>query len=70
MKALVKMNGRMLRLDEASHVVATLEQAHRDNWKMGVYTTQENREAVGKAARDFFDIKRETRQFRLTDLEV
>jgi hypothetical protein len=70
MKALVKMNGRMLRLDEASHVVATLEQAHRDNWKMGVYTTQENREAVGKAARDFFDVKRETRQFRLTDLEV
>ncbi|WP_292463132.1 HD domain-containing protein [Methanolobus sp.] len=70
MKALVKMNGRMLRLDEASHVVATLEQAHRDNWKMGVYTTQENREAVGRAARDFFDIKRETRQFRLTDLEA
>ncbi|AFV24310.1 metal-dependent phosphohydrolase [Methanolobus psychrophilus R15] len=70
MKALVKMNGRMLRLDEASHVVATLEQAHRDNWKMGVYTTQENREKVGKAARDFFDVKRETRQFRLTDLEV
>jgi HD superfamily phosphohydrolase len=69
MKALVKMNGRMLRLDEASHVVATLEQAHRDNWKMGVYTTQENREKVGKAARDFFDVKRETRQFRLTDLE-
>ena len=69
MKALVKANGRMLRLDEASHVVATLEQAHRDNWKMGVYTTQENRDAVGKAARDFFDVRKEIKQFRLTDLE-
>jgi hypothetical protein len=69
MKALVKANGRMLRLDEASHVVATLEQAHRDNWKMGVYTTQENRDVVGKAARDFFDVKKEIKQFRLTDLE-
>lgn len=69
MKALVKVNGRMLRLDETSHVVATLEQAHRDNWKMGVYTTKEHREKVGKAARDFFDVKKTVKQFRLTDLE-
>ncbi|WP_406656230.1 HD domain-containing protein [Methanolobus sp. ZRKC2] len=69
MKALVKMNGRMLRLDECSHVVATLEHAHRDNWKMGVYTTREHRDKVGKAARDFFDVKKTVKQFRLTELD-
>ncbi|TGC11117.1 HD domain-containing protein [Methanolobus halotolerans] len=69
MKALVRMNGRMLRLDKTSHVVATLEQAHRDNWKMGVYTTKEHRDEVGKAARNFFEVKKTLKQFRLTELE-
>jgi hypothetical protein len=69
MKALVKINNKMLRLDEASHVVSTLEQAHRDNWKMGVYTPKEHREAVGKAAKNFFEVKRTTKQFRLTEIE-
>ncbi len=70
MKALVKVNNRMLRLDEASNVVATLEQAHRDNWKMGVYTPKEYRDAVTKAAKVFFDVKRTTKQFRLNEIEV
>ncbi len=69
MKALVKLNNRMLRLDEASNVVATLEQAHCDNWKMGVYTPKEYRDEVSIAARDFFDVKRTTKQFRLTEIE-
>ena len=69
MKALVKVNNKMLRLDEASNIVATLEQAHCDNWKMGVYTPKEHREAVSKAARDFFDVKKTTKQFRLTEIE-
>jgi hypothetical protein len=68
LKALVKLNGRMVRLDEASYVVATLEQAHWDNWKMGVYTPKEFREKVGKAAREFFEVKKTTKQFRLTEL--
>jgi len=68
MKALIKTDGRMLHLDEASHVVATLERAHRDNWRMGVYTPKEYRDIVGKAAQEFFDVKKTTRQFRLTDL--
>ncbi len=69
MKALVKFNERMLRLDEVSNVVATLEQAHCDNWKMGVYTPKEHRDKVAKAARIFFDVKRTTKQFRLTDMD-
>ncbi|MBC7086412.1 MAG: HD domain-containing protein [Methanomethylovorans sp.] len=68
LKALVKLNGKMVRLDEASYVVATLEKAHWDNWKMGVYTPKECREKVGKAARDFFEVKKTTKQFRLTEL--
>jgi len=68
MKALIKTDDKMLRLDEASHVVATLERAHRDNWRMGVYTPKEYRDIVGKAAREFFEVKKTTKQFRLTEL--
>jgi hypothetical protein len=68
MKALIKTDGKMLHLDEASHIVATLERAHKDNWRMGVYTPKEYRDVVGKAAREFFDVKKTTKQFRLTDL--
>jgi len=69
MKALIKMNGKMVRLDEASNIVATLEKAHFDNWKMGVYTLKEHRDAVGKAAREFFGAKKETTQYRFSDIE-
>jgi HD superfamily phosphohydrolase len=68
MKALIKTDVKMLHLDEASHVVATLERAHKDNWRMGVYTPKEYRDVVGKAAQKFFDVKKTTKQFRLTDL--
>ena len=68
MKALIKIDGKMLHLDEASHIVATLERAHKDNWRMGVYTPKKYRDVVGKAAREFFDVKKTTKQFRLTDL--
>ncbi|SES63674.1 hypothetical protein SAMN04488587_0230 [Methanococcoides vulcani] len=68
MKALIKVDGKMLRLDEASNIVATIENAHQDNWRMGVYTIKEHRETVRKAAQEFFDTKKGTKQFRLTDL--
>ncbi len=69
LKALVKLNGKMVRLDEASYVVAILEKAHWDNWKMGVYTPKEFREDVGKVAKEFFEVKKTTKQFRLTELQ-
>lgn len=68
MKALIKVDGKMLRLDKASNIVATIENAHEDNWRMGVYTLKEHRETVRKAAQEFFDTKKRTKQFRLTDL--
>jgi hypothetical protein len=58
----------MMYLDKASPIVATLENAHRDNWRMGVYTPQTHREAVKKVAEAFFDVKKRTKQYRLTDL--
>jgi HD superfamily phosphohydrolase len=68
MKALIKVDGKMLRLDEASNIVATIENAHQDNWRMGVYTIKEHRDKVRKAAEEFFETKKKTKQFRLTDL--
>jgi hypothetical protein len=68
MNALIKSNGKMMYLDKASPIVATLENAHRDNWRMGVYTPQTHREAVKKVAEAFFDVKKRTKQYRLTDL--
>jgi hypothetical protein len=67
MKALIRTDGKMQHLDEVSQVVATLEQAHKDNWKMGVYTPKEYRDVVGRVAREFFEVKRPMKQYRLTE---
>jgi hypothetical protein len=37
---------------------------------MGVYTPKEYRDDVTKAAKVFFDVKRTTKQFRLSEMEV
>jgi hypothetical protein len=68
MKALIKVNGKKMTLDKASHLVATLEKAHRDNWKLGVYTPREHREKVNKIVNDFFEVKKQTLQYKLTDI--
>ncbi|MCQ1536055.1 HD domain-containing protein [Methanosarcina sp. KYL-1] len=68
MRALIKTDHRMIHLNEASHFVSILEEAHMDNWRLGVYSPKEHCEAVGKAARDFFDVKKTIKQFKLSDL--
>lgn len=68
MKAQVMVNGRMISLDKASNLVASLEKAQLDNWRLGVFTPAEFREKVGIAAREFFDVKKDTRQFKLTEI--
>lgn len=68
MKAVILFNGRMVRLDEASPIVRNLEQAHRDNWRMGVYTLPQYKAQVSAAARDFFEVKKDTRQVNLTEM--
>lgn len=68
MKAQVLVNGRMMPLDRASSLVAALEKAQLDNWRLGVFTPHEYREKVGKAARDFFGVKKDTKQFKLSEI--
>ena len=68
MRAMIKTDHRMIPLNEASHFVSILQEAHMDNWRMGVYSPKEHCEAVGKAAKDYFDVKKAIKQFKLTDL--
>jgi HD superfamily phosphohydrolase len=68
MRAMIKTDHRMIPLNEASHFVSILQEAHMDNWRMGVYSLKENCEAVGKAAKDYFEVKKPIKQFKLTDL--
>jgi len=68
MRAQVLINGRMTALDKASSLVAALEKAQTDNWRLGVFTPQEYRDKVGKIAREFFEVKKDTKQFRLTEI--
>lgn len=68
MKARVLVNGRMIPLDKASSLVAALGKAQLDNWRLGVFTPPEYKEKVGSAAREFFEVKKDTKQFKLTEL--
>jgi HD superfamily phosphohydrolase len=68
MQAMIKTDNRMIPLNEASHFVSILQEAHMDNWRMGVYSPKEYSAAVGKAARSYFDVKKSVKQFKLTDL--
>jgi len=68
MKAQVMVNGRMVSLEKASNLVASLEKAQLDNWRLGVFTPAGFREKVGIVAREFFEVKKDTRQFKLTEI--
>ena len=68
MKAQVMVNGKMIPIDKASSLVASLEKAQLDNWRLGVFTPPEYREKVGAVAREFFEVKKDTKQFKLTEL--
>ncbi|MDD4331157.1 MAG: HD domain-containing protein [Methanosarcinaceae archaeon] len=68
MRALIKTDHKMLPLNEASHFVSILQEAHLDNWRMGVYSPKEHCKAVEKAAKDFFDIKKGTKQYKLNEI--
>lgn len=68
MKARVMIRGALSRLDEASRIVGTLQEAHWANWRLGVYAPPEHRETVGEAAREFFGVERALVQHKLTDI--
>ncbi len=66
-KANIMIDRQLKPLGEISHIVSALGHAQRDNWRMGVYTPAEYRDVVGRAAREFFGVKKH-RQFRLDEL--
>ncbi len=68
MRAQVLINGKITALDKASSLVAALEKAQTDNWRLGVFTPAQFREKVGKIAREFFKVKKDTKQFRLSEI--
>jgi HD superfamily phosphohydrolase len=68
MRAMIKTDHRMIPLNEASHFVSILQEAHMENWRMGVYSPKEHTKVVAKAAKDYFEVKKSTKQFKLTDL--
>ncbi|MDY0130295.1 MAG: HD domain-containing protein [Methanosarcina vacuolata] len=68
MQAMIKTDHKIIPLNEASHFVSILQEAQMDNWRMGVYSPKKYCEAVGKAARDYFDVKKPLKQFKLSDI--
>lgn len=68
MKAHVIINDKLISIDKASNIVASLEKAQLDNWRLGVFTPSEHRIKVGKIAREFFGVRKDTRQFKLNEI--
>ena len=68
MKARVLINGKTLSIDRASNLVASLEKAQLDNWRLGVFTLSEHRTRVEKIAKEYFEVKKGSRQFKLTEI--
>jgi HD superfamily phosphohydrolase len=68
MKAQVMVNGKKISIDKASNLVASLGKAQLDNWRLGVFTPLEFRDKVGIIAREFFEVKKDIRQFKLTEI--
>ena len=54
----VLVDGEVRSLREVSPLATILERAHHAAWRLGVYTTEEDRERVGRAARSCLNIKR------------
>jgi hypothetical protein len=55
-------------LREVSPLVTIMEKAHHAAWRLGVYTTEENRDRVKKAAVGLLNIGRNPLQHTFEDL--
>jgi uncharacterized protein len=65
----VKNQHDVVDFEEISPRVRTLNETRREQWRLGVYTLRENREAVMDAGCDILHIKRPTRQDTLLSFE-
>ncbi|MEG3056409.1 MAG: HD domain-containing protein [Methanoculleus sp.] len=65
MEIRVRNSHAMMEIEEISPLIGTLNDTRRQQWRLGVYTTEENRERVEQAAIEVLRVKRVTRQDRL-----
>jgi len=65
MEIRVRNSHAMMEIEEISPLIGTLNDTRRQQWRLGVYTTGENRERVEQAAIEVLRVKRVTRQDRL-----
>ncbi|MCK4938535.1 MAG: HD domain-containing protein [Methanosarcinales archaeon] len=68
MKAMIVVNGKLVNLEQVSPIVNNLEQAHMDNWRMGVYTLPEYRDSVTITSRQLFQVRKDTRQLDFSEM--
>ncbi|MDY6965235.1 MAG: HD domain-containing protein [Halobacteriota archaeon] len=61
-KAKVLIDDEIKQLHEVSYVVKMLELAERESWRVGVYTPEEHKDEVEKAARDILNVERKPKQ--------
>ncbi len=52
-------------LEEVSPLINTLNDTRRQQWRLGVYTTEEHRNTVEQAAMEVLRVKRPTKQDKL-----
>lgn len=67
-KAMVNIDGEVMRLENASPLVASLKSAQLEVWKIGVYTHKEYVERVAKAAAHYFEIEKVQKQKKLDEV--
>ena len=62
---LVKNHNELVSLDELSPLIGTLNLTRKSEWRMGIYTSGENRKIVEQCAYDILNIERPTKQDKL-----
>ncbi|NLA31737.1 MAG: HD domain-containing protein, partial [Methanomicrobiales archaeon] len=65
MEVRVRNSHAMVDIEAVSPLISTLNDTRRQQWRLGVYTTQPNREMVESAAIEVLRVKRATKQDKL-----
>ena len=65
MEVRVRNGHAMVDIEEVSPLIGTLNDTRRQQWRLGVYTAPEHRQAVEQAATEVLRVKRATKQDKL-----
>ncbi|MDD4126608.1 MAG: HD domain-containing protein, partial [Methanomicrobium sp.] len=61
----VRNHNDLFSLEELSPLTGTLNETRKSQWRMGIYTTPENRKIVEQAAYEVLNIEKITKQDKL-----